>query len=282
MENDLDDLIADYISGALSPESRQQFEQRLAADPALARKLALEQELHTALGSSTPEAAFRENLRRLAEKFDHPEKLSPDPKGTRRNKTWFWWILGAGFIILSGILLWRSSRKPSSEPVQESQKTPVNPGQQQRTPDATIPEIQDVHPDHTPVKSAPMASAFEELPALETYIGSQLRGEDYHFIITAPLRNNPLRSNQGKTVFYLKGKLEGKMPADASFKVLIFSNSRRRFEAMQPLTAYSLGFDDDAQFNLGAILPLSPGLYYYLIEEQESGSWVYVDKFSVK
>ena len=86
----------------------------------------------------------------------------------------------------------------------------------------------------------------------------------------------------GKIDFRLEGKAVGKVPEDAQFRVLIFNNDIKRFEGMQAVNTQRIPLRDDAPFAWQTQLHLSPGLYYLLIEEENSGEWLHVGRFQVR
>ena len=102
MDNTTDDLIFRYLAETLDPDTRRAFEQRLAEEPELAARLALEKDLVDALDSTTPENQFRANLQRIAAKYDTPETLVA--KTPVRSKTRLFWMLATGLMLLGGLV----------------------------------------------------------------------------------------------------------------------------------------------------------------------------------
>ena len=56
-------------------------------------------------------------------------------------------------------------------------------------------------------------------------------------------------------------------------------SSRPAFESMKPLSSEPLKIAPDGNFLLEKSLLFKTGLYYYLIEDEESGNWLFVGKF---
>ena len=133
-----------------------------------------------------------------------------------------------------------------------------------------------------PVKPQPIAAAFKPLAKLETYIGSQTRSGDFRFRVSEPQSGAVLPIRAGQTTFRFYGKVEGKTPAGATFNLKIFNNNPQRFEAMQPVDDRALELKPNGEFLLQKNLKLAPGLYYLLVEDQQSGEWAFVDRFLVK
>jgi len=51
---------------------------------------------------------------------------------------------------------------------------------------------------------------------------------------------------------------------------------------MRPVESQTLEIDQNGAFRLQKQWKLLPGLYYLLIEDQQSGEWTFVDKFFVQ
>lgn len=95
MEHNLDDLIADYLTGTLDPEMRREFERQLAAMPELAARVELERGVAAALDASAPENKLRANLRQISEKYNTPETLEMEAGEAAPGNAWRWWALVA-------------------------------------------------------------------------------------------------------------------------------------------------------------------------------------------
>ncbi len=280
MEFNIDNLIADYLSDALDPKTRQDFEQQIAADPKLAARIALERELIEALSASSPENLLRSNLRHISEKYNTPESLASSPGEAPSGKVRLWWGLVAGLLLLAGLFFWNRSQQekptmPSPQAQQiESQAPP---------PAKNLPQTNETEKQNSTNKQAqPIAAAFKPIPKLETYIGSKIRSGDFKISINEPRSGATLSSRRGQTTFRLAGKIEGHIPKGKSLNALIFNNNLHDFEALHPLESHVLELDSNGAFLFQKKLTMPPGLYYLLIEEQQSGEWVSVDKFLVE
>ncbi|MBC7774938.1 MAG: hypothetical protein H7246_05815 [Phycisphaerae bacterium] len=278
MENNLDDLITDYLSNTLDSEARFAFEQRLAAEPELAARVAFERDISAALNASSPENKLRANLRQLSEKYDAPESLDPSLGEAPGGKAQRWWILAAGVLLLGGLAYWnlRPQEKPTmSLPPQPPLESPSTP------PAEELPKNGDEKnkPDS---KTQPIAAAFKPIPKLESYIGSQTRSGDFHFRVDQPKSGATMTLQTGQVNFRLSGKIEGATPSSQSIQVMIFSNNQQNFENSRPVESQMLESKPDGAFLLQKKLALSPGLYYLVFEDRQSGEWLFVDKFLVK
>jgi len=279
MEVDIDDLIADYLQGNLAPPAQERFEQRLATEPELAARVALEREVAAALDASSPENQLRAKLQQLAARYDMPETLTAEPdraagKGRR------WWALIVGLLILAVAGYWTllQEDKPAiNQPLLPEPELPA------AAPTKNSPQAQVTDDKPAPAKKRQlMAAAYHTLPELEPYVGSQLRSGEIRVLVHEPQSNASLELRAGQVLFQLSGKAEGRVPADASFQLMIFSNSQKDFEAMRPVVSQTLAPDPTGAFFVKKQLALSQGLFYIVIEDRQSGEWLFVDKFLVK
>lgn len=271
MEHNLDDLIADYLNGTLDLETRRDFEHRLAAEPELAARVELEQGVAAALDAFAPENKLRANLRQISEKYNTPETLEMEVGKVVPGHAWRWWALVA-LLALGGWAYWNMHAPlPSMPPLESPATTPAEEAKKPDEPEKSAPLKQ----------TQPMAAAFKPIAKLESYIGSQTRSGNLRFRVDEPQSGSTLPTRAGLTTFRLAGKIEGDLPVQATFKALIFSHEQQAFEAMRPLESQVLEFDPNGAFKFQKQWKLSPGLYYLLIEDQQSGEWAFVDKFFV-
>lgn len=278
MEVDIDDLIADYLQGNLAPPAREHFEQRLAAEPELAARVALERDVAAALDTSSPENQLRAKLQQLAARYDVPETLASAPKNAV-GKGRRWWVLIVGLLMLATAGYWALSHedKPTiNQPLLPEPQLPAVP------PTKDSPQAQATDKPAPAKPRQLMAAAYQPLPELEPYVGSQLRSGETRVLVHEPQSNASLQLRAGHVIFQLSGKAEGSIPADAGFHLMIFNNNQKDFEAMRPVISQTLAPDPAGAFFVKKQLALSPGLFYILIEDQQSGEWLFVDKFLVK
>ena len=123
-------------------------------------------------------------------------------------------------------------------------------------------------------------------PLLEGYIDQELRKGDYRFEVTYPNKEAQLvEQADGTHLFRLTGRLyTDKEEISSSFRIHLFSNKPEAYEAFLPIFSEDLSFQvegDHFVFQLSHPEFLDPGLYYYLIEEAESGEVFAVGKVSV-
>lgn len=279
MDNHIDDLIADYLADMLDPAARQDFERRLAADPDLAARVELESGLSEALGPS-PENHLRSTLQSIADQYDRPESLGRVEGDTPKSKGRMGWLL-AVFLALIGavvMLVFRQKEEPALPvpPVLQQESPTIPPG----TPAENLPKTNESQQNNSPRSSRPVAAAYQPIQNLESYIGSQVRSGDFRLQVEEPQSGVTFRA--GRMNFRLSGKTEGAIPAGQTFHTMLFSNDLKDFEAMRPVENLALDLKPDARFLLEKNIHFQPGLYYIIIEEEQSGEWLFVDKFLVK
>ncbi len=124
-----------------------------------------------------------------------------------------------------------------------------------------------------------MAASYEPIPALETYVGSQYRSQDWKVTVKVPAPNAQLPAKNGHLSLRISGNIQNTAVAEPGLRVLIFNNDLKSFEAMQPIANAALKVAPDGNFLFEKVMVFKPGLYYYLIEDEESGNWLFVGKF---
>lgn len=272
----LDDLIHDYLSGVMDIETRKEFESQLASHPDMAERVRFERELYNAIGQS-PENDLRANLQQITRRFDQTEFVSVPVSTEKTSRKRLW--RGVGILALVGALvLWWITQyrmKPDATPAPASE-----PVQIISTPTIEqTPAVQEAPPPQAVQKSRPVAASYEPIPALETYVGSQYRSQDWKVTVEEPLPNAQLPAKNGHLSLRISGNIQSTVVAEPGLRVLIFNNDLKSFEAMQPIANAALKVAPDGNFLFEKVMVFKPGLYYYLIEDEESGNWLFVGKF---
>lgn len=267
-----DETIFDYFNGSLDPETRRAFEARLQSDPAFAARIALERDIDTALGD-TAENTFRANL-------DHISQKIAMEKGAAgiRNRKWFG-LLGLALIISGLVYFYTQQLRPESGTMPPSVPETTQPA----TPQSNQPIAQNEPALESPVpKNTLLAAAYRPIPRLEQYIHSQVRSGGFKIQITQPLNDAVFTPRNGKVEFFLKGNTLGEKPEDSKFRLLLFNNDPVRFASMKAVEEQALPLNSNHSFEWRTQLALAPGLYYILIEEENSGEWYHVARFQLK
>lgn len=186
-------------------------------------------------------------------------------------------------ILLLLVLVWLflpnpSAPPPPSDPAERSREFPTN----------TTSENSSARPSGTAGRStaALPPEAIAPNPLLEVYIDQELREGPYRFEITYPNKEAALSEQaDGTHLFRISGNVYTEEEEVAlPFRVHLFSNKPADYEAFQPIFTEDLVFQvegDHHIFQLSHPEALDPGLYYYLIEESESGEAYGVGKVVV-
>jgi hypothetical protein len=271
MEDNIDDLVTDYLLGTMDPSTRMRFEQRLAEDPDLSARVALEQELATTLDASSPENQLRANLNQFSNKYQSLESLATHSGGRGRR---IWWLLGTGLLLMGALAYWQFSQqgKTISQPNPELPPSII----EQETPHT--PELEKT----SPAKPQPIAAAYKPIPKLESYIGSQTRSGTLRLLVDEPKSGASFVRSANQVQFRLFGRVEGTVPTGTGLNLLIFTNNQKDFEDLRTVESQVLEISPNGNFQVQQQLALAPGLYYLMIEEQQSGEWLMVDRFFVK
>lgn len=127
-------------------------------------------------------------------------------------------------------------------------------------------------------------------PLLEPYIDQELRESPYRFDITYPDKEAQLaKQADGAYLFRLAGRLyaaedDEDEALSRAFVAHFFSNKPEDYEQFRPIFSEELTFQiegDHYVFQLSHPEVLTPGLYYYLIQDKEEGEVFAVGKVSV-
>ena len=178
---------------------------------------------------------------------------------------------------------------PPGQPVkQQSNREPVA-GQQVSPAESSKPKET---PGEELQKAAPrrlIAANFEPNPALEYMIGpGQYRDNNpggFHWT-RAPQTQPVFASRDGKTRFILDVAADAPAKLVSQLQWRVFSNKKTDYDAGrflyggQFLAQAAAG--NSFTLSVQADLPLRPGLYYYLVEDEEKGDLYFVGKFEVK
>lgn len=270
-----------YLNGTLEGDARAAFELAMQNNPELSAEVRLYRDMAIALKPAPTEDALRENLKRLGHQHAPPEPVAIRRIALR------WWLAGALAVLgLAGWLVWRM-RAPVPT---DHRKTPAD----QPVAQTPLPGRPPVDSGHQPLPAAPLpkpreprllAAAFRPNLRLEALMNTQFRGEKYQFRVNRPAPGANLSRQQKQVAFRLEGTVETDAgEISAPFRVLVFSNLQQDYEQFRPAYAARLSFEKTDRvfsFRLDERLTLAPGLYYYLIEDEDSGMVYFVGKMSV-
>lgn len=276
-------VIERYLTGQLTKEELDQFSFLLMKDKALQKEVQANRLLFKTLWKANQAA---------------------DGSGTNTSGKSFNWRIATGlllFITTIVLLFWLVSQKDSptkkSPPVLDSVEKTVTESPSDETgntstpiesPKENKPEEKQNEEIQIPLvnekKSVPIAANFEPNPLLETYLTAQRGGE---IQITSPEQLSQYTLKDGALTFRLDGNYT---PAsgqiEEAIQLYLFSNKKEDYEEFRPLESVEFTFTKDATqshyaFQWQKTLTLQPGLYYYLIEGEDSGLF-YTGKFEIR
>ena len=128
--------------------------------------------------------------------------------------------------------------------------------------------------------TSPTTASFQPNPNLENLIGSDTKGSNFDFQISIPT-NIAFKSNiQAKGNLTTKENLN-----DHAFRWLLFSNKTSDYKSFKPLISQALVFLEKNQtfaFEINEKNNFPKGLYYYLIEDENSKEVFAVGKLFIK
>lgn len=271
-----------YLSGQLEGEALAEFEKAVQSDPALAEEVALYRDMSAALEPSE-EDELRANLALLGKKYADPEL---------DKKSFFnWWMVVA--VALAGFGVWWWKTTPDQAPYQpaieensrptEIPETVVPP----ETPDQekAPPVAENESPENEREKPRRIAANFEPNAQLEALFDSQVRGEEYRFQVLQPTADANIKDEDGKVRLPVSGILETSADkVDVPFRLLLFSNKKGDYENFKPILKRNLDFKKDSdvfRFSLNTEMRLPQGLYYFLIENEDSGMVYHIGRVYV-
>lgn len=278
MQNrDLYELIESYLNGELPDKQRQQVEQRMAADAAFREEV----ELHRALQEDYADPArwrLREALSDIMSESPPPGSSEESPPNRRRP---LWAAVPVVLLLAGGI--WYFTRPPAPIPALSPTKhLPETPPAKTQTPEAP--------PPNTPIQrkqpSAPIARAdpdrFKENTGKEALFGRFRSESELHLDMSAPQNAAVFHpDDKGQTRLRFAGTLTGLEPGKTlSLNLLIFNNRDAASLLTLPIQI-TLDAKATAVFDLRKTASLPKGLYYYCVEQQESGDWLTVGKFFI-
>lgn len=251
-DNHIDDLTERYLLHQLNEEQVAEFQARMIHDAQLRRKVRIMRTLQKSLI-----AAHRST------------------KKTNRllQRTGLAVVL---VCIFAGLLVyWNNTSRTEATKKKAAPSPPETPAQQP-APQAPL----------QPKLPAPVAANLVPNPALERYLNDNVRGNNDRLDIASPLPGARFTSKDGKILFRVSGALDAKGEAPGSrMSVFVFSNNKEAYENDRPLWKQKLTFSQENgqyRFQAAARMAVQPGLYYYLIENEESGEVIKVGKFTAE
>lgn len=251
----------------MSPEEMAIWRQKIESDPALRKEL----ELHQAMDTD-----FDAGRIRLRQQL---EQVMSEPAIGNRPKLKHLLIILLAVLITGSLAGWYFFKNQSTTPpLPELPNNPVRPDSvQPQQPAAPVMEK-----DPPPIAKA-TPDRFAPNQAMEANIRSGIRSESVQVVLKPNATNTVFRRNsKGLTQLNFEGTLTGAGANAEPLEWLIFDNQNNR----QPLTtlSFSLKATDGLSytFSLLKTVTFEPGLYYFTLENPESGSILYTGKFQIR
>ena len=297
--DDLYRRIDEYLDNELSSDERRNFEQAMSEDEELAKEVALQKEIQELL-ADTPENELRQNLNRLNEQVVET--------GASYRRKWLW---GGLLLLLVPFIWWLY--KPGEENIEhstinqeqqetlEEEKGPLEEEVSKKNIDLPINEEKGQIPVEVektkeskpspPTKKqenpGPIAANFDPNPSIEFLISNNLRSGDIEWSDIQKIGDILQASGNSSIPFNFSAKLQSAEDlTEKKFKLHLFSNEEVAFDNFEPLNSFDLNLDLISEgvysIDFQTDLKLTPGLYYYLIEDYEIEKIHYVNKFELR
>lgn len=280
-------IIDQYLRQELADDERQAFRVALLFDEELRQEV--------------------EDTRLLFQQLQGTASALTSPQ----SKNWLKWLLGA---LALGIILSLGYWMPASWFEQEpapSMTTPMDSskmeGPSQRIPTKEVetqPE-KDRVPEEAPASTLPKASPKPKAklkktepsqpiaaadskphPYLDQFTKAGFRSNGSTVRIRSPKMGQILPLKNGKIELHIEGTLAlEEAPDEERFVIRLFSNKKADFDDFKPLfSGYPTLRAKGAEYELylSQTLELSPGLYYFILEDNAIEDMIYVGKIKVQ
>ena len=271
-------VIERYLTGRLDREELDAFTLLLMRDKALQQKVEANRMLFKALWKANQEPT------------DQPPKKRQLPR---------WWIIAFGVLLLSAFiwLLIPSGDQESSPTEQDAfpvevpaEEEPAEPAEVPVPADEPDTDVKDEVIQPEPKKNpqnevqdpGPIASAdLTANPLLENYMAS-VRGASIS--ITEPEQSAQYVLSEGAFTFQIQGEVTLDNTEEEAIQLYFFTNKKEDYEQFLPLETVllTLNLKEGNIYTLEwqQTLNWEPGLYYYIIEGENTGL-LYAGKFTV-
>jgi|GEM_PF-4011887 len=268
-------VVERYLTNQLEKEELEEFSCRLMKDTDLQKKVEANRLLFKLLWKTQQEAV---STRQASSRWTWQRLLT----------------IVMALVLLVSLSLWLG-RKGETMPTSPPSKTvpleqPTGENQTETTPSPLnnkekLPTSEEVEEESLPEeepKPVPFAANFEPNPLLEGYFTSRRGGV---INVTQPSQVTQFTREAGRFVFHLEGKLELEREGEIVL-LYFFTNKRADYEEFSPLESAELtlektGAAGSFSFQWQKTLEWTSGLYYYLLEGEESGL-LYVGKFELR
>lgn len=276
---DNNELIEQYLRGALPPEDLQAVETSLATDPAFRAEV----DLH----------------RHLQEEFADPKKLElrdlltdilkDPPAPPPANNAWVKWAgIALTVLLLGGFGLYRiASSQESTQPATQQEIKAVPPANE---PIATQEKgnIPTEPVEKTPERPIAQADPAAYIPnrAFEGRLGSMIRSSDGTTEMSSPAMGATFKAENGLVKINFRGTApDNGDTAQFPLVLKIYDNQvdfRKSLYRVLPSINNRNASNGTWAFSSAQRLRLKPGLYYYTVERLADEDLIFAGKFRVE
>lgn len=286
---DLYTLIEAYLDDALPPDQRREVEQRIASDEAFREEVGLHRALQEDYSDPT-RWRLRATLSDLMEEELPIDETTPSNPSGGLPKHWQWaGIVAAVLVAVMGVwyLAQIQSGQKAPEPVEKQtiQKPNVPIAEAEGT-DSTIVKKGEEPPTQKPKEPALIAQAdpanFKESPSMEALMGFR-GGSGMTLQMSAPKHATTIQPNaKGAANLRFSGALKAAAPNETvQLDLLVFNNKAGNKPLLSLSVQPASDTNGNAAFDLRQQVGFPKGLYYFRIEERESGEVLVVGKFFI-
>lgn len=284
-------LIEDYLNDALPEEQRREVERRMADDETFRREVDLHRAVHEEFRDARGWSLYETMANIMQETERPPNDAQPAekpgiPQGRRWK--WVWWVIPVALVTVAGFWFftrldeYRTPDQPAQEP------TTLPPASSDPPPDEPPTPKNNSQSENQPKDRRPIAQAdpanFAPNLTMEAYVGSTVLGQDDMSVqVSTPRIADTLQPDaRGRTLLRFAGAFAGLSPREkSSFNLLLFNNQNANKTIKTFLLQPSADAAGAATFDLRETVSFPKGLYYYRIEEQETGEVLVVGKFFI-
>ena len=282
---DLYKLIEDYLNDALPEEQRREVERRMESDEDFQREVALHRAMQDHFGDASGWHLYTSITEIMQEPIPADDSPPDGKPGDSSGRRWqWWWAIPAVFMALAGV--WYFSRPAERmTPPQPVQVPPTKPAPPATQPIAAEKDSQSVvNPEDKRFFAKADPADFVPNNTMEVYIESKTLGpEEISLQVTAPQNLAVFYPDKtGQTRLRFAGSFSGLPPNEkTAFDLLIFDNKNDNKALMTIPLQVSADAAGAAAFDLRNKVVFRLGLYYYQIEEKESGAVLMTGKFFI-
>ncbi|MFK7946676.1 MAG: hypothetical protein AB8G11_03725 [Saprospiraceae bacterium] len=294
MNNNQEQNINRYLNNEMSETERIAFEEQIRNDKALADEVAFQRGFAGFLGRYQP--SLESKLENLGDKYI----ITPT-----KEKSYKWLILSA-ILLLSAIVVFIIFNKKTTSNIDTNNSSNSTIETQQETPTQIpiieedtienndentipfVPTIDKIEPkkgeqntDNQPIASID-ESLYERNPNMELVIQNTVRTNDNVQLLTIvePI-NDAIISAKDLIDF----KINGTAKNELNYDIIIFNNQDFNINNNYPIfktEGKSVEEQSENKIKFNANLPLGKGLYYLIIQPENSRQILHISRFEVR